>query len=136
MKIVLDTNVYISAFLSNSLAFDILLLGSKEDIKIMISPAIIAEVLEKLEFKFKVEKQNREEYLDLISNMTRSVIPSQKISVVTSDEDDNRILECAKESKADLIITMDKHLLKLKKFEKAAIVHPKTLSWITPDLFS
>jgi predicted nucleic acid-binding protein len=42
---------------------------------------------------------------------------------VLNDDPDNRVLECAKEAKADLIVTGDKHLLNLKTFENIGITN-------------
>ena len=49
------------------------------------------------------------------------VKPTERINIF-QDEPDNRILECAGHIKADYIVTGDKHILGLKKFEDAKIV--------------
>jgi predicted nucleic acid-binding protein len=41
---------------------------------------------------------------------------------VLADEPDNRIPECARESRAELIVTGDRHLLDLGSYEETAIV--------------
>jgi uncharacterized protein len=50
------------------------------------------------------------------------VTPTETISAVQDDPDDNRILECAKASGSNAIITRDKHLLQLESYEGIAIV--------------
>lgn len=60
---------------------------------------------------------------------------TKKISIVTRDPDDNKILECALAGKADLIVTLDQDLIKLKNFRGIGIIHPKTLSWTFPEYF-
>ena len=53
------------------------------------------------------------------------VIPHQTLSVVKKDEDDNRILECGVEGKAQYIISGDKrHLLSLKQYQGIKILSP------------
>jgi predicted nucleic acid-binding protein len=47
--------------------------------------------------------------------------PRRRVAVL-EDGPDNRILECAIEAGADLIVTGDRHLLKLREFEGIAIV--------------
>jgi len=47
------------------------------------------------------------------------------LSIIKDDLDDNKVLECAKAGKVDFIVSNDKHLLKLKNFEKIKIVSPK-----------
>ncbi len=45
------------------------------------------------------------------------MIPTQVVDVVKNDPSDNRILECAIAAKSDYIITGDKHLLRLSRYE-------------------
>jgi predicted nucleic acid-binding protein len=43
---------------------------------------------------------------------------------VKADKDDNKIIEAAVEAKADFIISGDKHLLEMKKYQRIKIVSP------------
>jgi hypothetical protein len=47
------------------------------------------------------------------------------LHVINEDSEDNRILECALASGADIIVSGDKHLLKLGKFRKTKILTPR-----------
>ena len=47
---------------------------------------------------------------------------------IVRDPADNRILECAEKTGADLIVTGDRHLLKLRRFGKTAIVRVSTVA--------
>lgn len=67
-----------------------------------------------------------------VRGVVRIVYPSQKITVVR-DPDDNKILECAKEAKADAILTFDKDLLVLKEYEGIKIIHPSTMQYLFPN---
>jgi putative PIN family toxin of toxin-antitoxin system len=134
MKFVLDTSVYIAAFLNKGLASNILLLGKQGAVKLYISPEIQEEVEEILAWKFKVDNYQIMVFMDLVLKSTKKVIPQQVLNVIKADPDDNKILECTVEAQADLIISMDKHLIKLKKYKRIGIVHPKTLTWIIPKL--
>jgi predicted nucleic acid-binding protein len=49
------------------------------------------------------------------------VEPSPHLHVL-QDEPDNRILECAAESRADFIVTGDRRLLDLRQYETAKVV--------------
>lgn len=135
MRIVLDSNVYIAAFLNKGLASDILLLGEKGKVQLFTSSEIISEIKSILNKKFKINKADIDEFADLIKHCSQKVDPKQDLKVIKSDPEDNKILECAVEAKANLIVTMDKHLLNLKSYEITGIVHPKTLTWIIPQLF-
>jgi len=57
----------------------------------------------------------------MISRAAAIVRPSRKVAVL-EDAPDNRILECAVTAGADLIVTGDHHLLKLREFEGIPIV--------------
>lgn len=135
MKLVLDTNVYIAAFLNKGLASDILILAQRRKIELFVSQTIIKEIRQKLLEKFGVNQKMRQEFIDLILQIATLVKPVEKLNIIKADPTDNQILECALKAKAGLIISMDKHLLKIKSFNGIGIVHPKTLTWIIPSLF-
>lgn len=135
MKLVLDTNVYIAAFLQKGLASDILTLGEESKIEIFISLEILKEIVDKLEKKFKVDEERTSKFISVVGRSTNRVSPTKNLDIIKVDPDDNMFLECAVEANANLIVTMDKHLLKLKSFEGIGIVHPKTLTWIIPKFF-
>jgi len=52
------------------------------------------------------------------------VNPAIRVDVVTADPNDNIILECALESKADIIVSGDQHLLAVIEFKGMRIVSP------------
>jgi len=98
--------------------------------RLYTSPAILAEVQSKLEKKLKFERSLAVEYIDVINTIATVVNPKITLNEVATDPDDNRILECAVEARADIIITADKDLLKLKKFRETQIFHPSNLKYI------
>jgi predicted nucleic acid-binding protein len=53
------------------------------------------------------------------------VEPKVRLHVIEEDEEDNKILECALASRADVIISGDKHLLELGKSKKSKILTPR-----------
>lgn len=57
-----------------------------------------------------------------IALMCILVRPNHRINVITDDPDDNRVLECAEFAGADVIISGDAHLLKLRKYAGIDIV--------------
>ena len=60
-----------------------------------------------------------------ICEFTRSADPKEKIAALKEDESDNRILECAVDAKAHVIITGDKHVHALGPFRGIAIMSPR-----------
>jgi putative PIN family toxin of toxin-antitoxin system len=62
--------------------------------------------------------------LKLLSRVASIVIPTDTLKVVVNDPDDDRILECAVAGNADLIVSGDQHLTKLKSYRGIGIVRP------------
>jgi len=123
IKVVIDTNVFISAFVFGGNALEIVRLFLKDDIEVYISPFIFEEITRILREKFLWEELKIEKLLQLIRPKVNEVYPKVKVSIIKSKDDDNRILECALESKADYIISGDKrHILPLKELEGIKIV--------------
>ena len=69
---------------------------------------------------------SEDEILDAQNSLTQVaevINPKRSVSVVKEDEADNRILECAVEARADVLVTNDKrHLLPLRSFRGIKIV--------------
>ena len=133
---VCDTNVYISSLISASGPTDeVLALGRAGKMTIAISRPIVTEIRRVLEQKLLVEKNVIDGVIKEISRFTLTVKPEKSVSVIKTNEADNRIIECAIEAKARFIITGDKkHLLSLKRFEGIRIVSPvEFLKAINPD---
>lgn len=121
-KIVFDTNVYISAFLTkNGRAEEAYLLAVKGKFQLYTSVPIITETASKLRTKFSWDDEAIKKAVRHVGSVATVVKPTVKLDIL-ADEPDNRILECAKAAEADFIVTGDKHLLVLKEFEGFRIV--------------
>lgn len=121
-KVVFDTNVYISAFLTKSgRAEEAYLHAVKGKVRLYTSVPIITETASKLKTKFSWDDEAIKKTVRHVSSVATVVKPTLKLTIL-ADEPDNRILECAKAAEADLIVTGDKHLLVLKEFEGSRIV--------------
>jgi predicted nucleic acid-binding protein len=58
--------------------------------------------------------------------LSQLVLPRVRLAVVTAKESDNRVLECAVEGQADVIVTGDrKHLLPLGSYAGIPIITPR-----------
>ncbi|RJQ18412.1 MAG: putative toxin-antitoxin system toxin component, PIN family [Nitrospiraceae bacterium] len=121
MKVVFDTNVYISALTShNSKAEEAYLFAIEGKIELYTSVAILTETAKKLREKFLWEDNNITDALKHISKVATVLKPRKHLNIL-QDAPDNRILECATEANADLIITGDKHLLDLKQYQGISV---------------
>jgi putative PIN family toxin of toxin-antitoxin system len=126
MRVVLDTNVLLSA-----LAFP----GSKPDqvlqrirqgeVTLFLSAFILAELERILRDKFRFTTRQTDERVAVIRRMATLVEPTERIALVVAKDDDNRILECAVAARADYLVTGDKeHLLPLRSIGVTQILTP------------
>jgi len=130
LKIVFDSNVYISALLFKGIPGDILEIAQKDKIVLVVSEEIIAETERILEDKFKWPRHNIDKFKKRLSDISENVKPGIKLNIIKERESDNRILECAVSGDANLIVSGDKHLLKLKSYKNIPIVRPKYLTYL------
>lgn len=122
LKTVFDTNVYISALITPGRnAQKAFLLALEKEIDLFTSIPILTETARKLRDKFLWDDDHVKTAVKHIGKIATVVKPKIRLNVL-NDEADNRILECAKQAEADLIVTGDKHLLGLKEFEGIDIV--------------
>jgi uncharacterized protein len=126
MRIVLDTNVLISALaFPNSKPDQILSRGRSGEIELFTSAFILAELDRILREKFGFSAREAAVRVRLIRSFARLAEPTEYVSVVTAKDDDNRIIECALAAQADYLVTGDKkHLLPLKTYRSIKIVSP------------
>ena len=122
MKVVFDTNIYISAFvIPGGNAEKAYLKAIDNNFDLYTSIAILTELANKLDKKFGWEKHKIEQLVKSIGKLA-IVYKSKPWLHVVSDEPDNRVLECALQATAEFIVTGDKHLLKLNKYENTEII--------------
>lgn len=129
LRIVFDTNVYISAALFGRRAETVMRLASAGQVQLITSEVILAELRGKLLGKLAWSDSQTQLFLDTIRKMAEVVAPDMTLDVVPDDEDDNRIVECAVAGQADLIVTFDKDLLRLKAYETTGIITPRQLTF-------
>ena len=121
LRVVFDTNVYISAFMApDSKAEDAFLIAVEGKVELYTSVAILTETAGKLRDKFLWDDDKITAALKHISRVATVLRTTRRLNVL-ADEADNRVLECAKESEAHLIVTGDRHLLSLKEYDGTGI---------------
>jgi uncharacterized protein len=125
LRVVLDTNVYISAFTHpQGQPFQIWRKALQGDYALLVSPSIVTEVAGVLKLKFDWDDTRTGRRIKLLAKAAEIVVPRIRLQVITDDEADNRILECAVAGKADLVVSGDQHLRRLKFFQGIGIVRP------------
>lgn len=125
-RAVFDSNVYVSALIYGGKPEDLIKRchGRNKQIELYCSPTILKETADVLSSdKFNWPEPRIIKVIRHIARIANIVEPKSVISVL-SDKSDNRILECAQESKADFIVSGDSHLLNLKEYENISILKP------------
>jgi uncharacterized protein len=138
LRLVLDTNIYISAALKpESFIYKLVLDSVANNLaSYYSSPEILLELQDKLENKFSFSRANAVKFINRLEKSVTVVRPLIKLEVVERDADDDKILECAVEVNADLVVSADKDLISLKIYEGIKILHPNSLKYIFPQLSS
>jgi putative PIN family toxin of toxin-antitoxin system len=121
IRVVLDSNIYISAVLFGGNPRRILQLAEKRAFELVVSQEIRSEVEETLQEKFCWKRTEVARVADLLWAHARLVFPQSSVADC-SDPDDDRVLECALDSSARIIATGDGHLLILDPWRGIRIV--------------
>jgi len=125
MKVVLDTNILISAIAFGGMPRIILEKVTKGDIQLVLSDPILEEVQGVLlGKKFRYPAHIVVEIAQQLISLAEIVYPKEAISVIKNDPPDNRILECASTGKVKFIVSGDADLLSVKSFRKIEILTP------------
>ena len=130
VKVVFDTNIWISIFMKKTLGEEFSEILGKERIEIYTSEQILKEVSKVLVYPkiselLELSGISMREILQNILRNSISVKPKFKLNIIKEDPEDNKILDCALQAKANFIVSGDKHLLKLRKFKNTKIVTPR-----------
>lgn len=122
MKVVFDTNILVSALVFPGGRGEAALLRiADEKDQLVLSKPILDELLGVLARKFSRDAEELARAAVLISELSLSVKPRQRLRVV-KDDPDNRILECAAAGRADAIVTGDRALLALREYRGVRII--------------
>ncbi len=133
-RVVFDTNVFVSAYAFGGKPAELMRLAIVGEIVLVTSAAILAELARVLADKFGFEADRVEQVIGQIARIAEVVRPVSRIEIV-SDEPDNRVLECAREGAANLIVSGDAHLLELGAFEGIRVLSPsQTLALLADSL--
>ncbi|MBI2170912.1 MAG: putative toxin-antitoxin system toxin component, PIN family [Chloroflexi bacterium] len=130
MKAVIDTNVVVSWLISPAgtpaRTFNLLYERAFQPV---VSREILAEYRRALLYE-RVARRHRftpneiDHRLEELRELAVIVEPQTRLHVIPDDPDDNKFLECAVEGEADYIVSGDRHLLKLGRYQGIEILPP------------
>jgi len=126
VKIILDTNVFISGIFFSGPPAQILKAWKDRKIQIVLSTEILNEyrrVAEELSEKFP--SVNIESILEILTVYCELVETTGVSITVSEDPDDDMFLECAIACNGKIIVSGDKHLLKLSGYEGIDVLKPR-----------
>ena len=125
MRVVLDTNVFISGIHWTGASKKIVEAWFDDRFELISSEEIMQELAETLlKFKKPLSQEDILHWISLIASKSIIVAPLIKLEVIKADPDDNIFLEAALEGNADYIVSQDNHLLKVKEYSGIKIVNP------------
>lgn len=129
LRIVFDSNVFISALLFDGPPRQVMELAKERKLVLVSSKPIIEETARVLRTKFSWPNHKVNQFVRQIGRLAELHVPKEELSVV-NDSADNRVIECAACGKAHLIISGDKHLLKVKTYKGIPIQKTKYISYL------
>jgi putative PIN family toxin of toxin-antitoxin system len=126
VKVVIDTNIFVSSFFGGN-PRKIIDLWKNEKITLCLSNAILDEYVDVLGRIGLKEEDELEELLSLFSKGFNIVFTTKtpKIKIIKNDPDDDKFVECAVALKAQTIITGDKEVLAIKEYMGIRILTPQ-----------
>ncbi len=134
MRAAFDTNVLVAAFVAEGICSKLLTRGRKKQFHLIVCPIILQEFGCVLIKKFSATQNEARSALQIVSEGIHSVVrPSQSVQSVCRDPDDDAILACALEARADYLVTGDVDLLELKVFKGIRIVTPRDFELLFND---
>lgn len=127
-KVILDTNVVVSALIQRSYPYLILMDYFEREFRLCVSENLMTEYYEVLNrdkfSKFADFKIKAEAVLLDIENNASFFYPKKKVRQI-KDADDNMLLELAQECKADFLVTGNSNDFTISRYKKTKIVSPR-----------
>ena len=125
MKVVFDTNVLIAALITEGLCSSLLIRARKHNFDLILSDDILREFKGILKNKFKLSSADISEIIAIITEAASEIIHKTTCSpCICRDPNDDMIIACAVEARAQFIISGDHHLIDLGTYENIRIVNP------------
>jgi hypothetical protein len=125
MKVVIDTNVIISSYMSkNSPPAQIFGKWENSELELLCSEAILEEYqstfrYERLRQYHKLSDERIEAEIQKIRQFSRLIDVTEEAQVIRADPSDDKFLACAVAGNADYIVSGDKHLLNLGSYKES-----------------
>ena len=139
-KAVLDSVVLVSAFLNEKGLAGVLLILCGEKKNLYTAEEILQEtrrvLLEKTHIrrKYAYRDEDVDEFLESIREISTIVFNLPNLRVVERDPKDDMVVACAVAANAAYIVSRDRHLLDIEKYEGIEIVSPETFMQVLREM--
>ena len=126
MKVILDTNVFISGIFFKGIPFEILRAWRNHKIELVMSKEILDEYIKVGdELSGKYTGVSIIPFLNLVVENASFFEAHRLKEKICDDPDDDKFIECAIASNTKIIVSGDKHLLKVSGYKKINILRPR-----------
>jgi uncharacterized protein len=131
-KAVLDSTVLVSAFLRpNGVAHQLLLHAQAGEFLIVLSEEILSETervlltYHRIRKRYHYSDEQVDGYLSALRSVSLVTSAPPIVRIVTRDPNDDMIIACALKAQTTHIISRDKDLLSMLKYDRITIVSPE-----------
>jgi putative PIN family toxin of toxin-antitoxin system len=126
VKLVLDTNVIVSALIWGGEPYKLIRAAAEGDIELYTSPALLAELRdvigrEHLVLRLAQQRSSVEQAIHLYGELAIVVSPLATPRVVPNDPDDDHVIAAGISGQVDLIVSGDRHLLGIGRHDGITI---------------
>lgn len=128
LRVILDTNVLLSGIFFGGVPGRLLAAWQEDRIEIVLSPAILEEYQEAgadLTARYPVIETSLSTILALVTQTAEIVDAPDLAQRVSADPADDKFLACALAAQAPLIVSGDRHLLRVNGWSGIAIITPR-----------
>ncbi|MCB0025154.1 MAG: putative toxin-antitoxin system toxin component, PIN family [Caldilinea sp.] len=133
MRVVVDTNILVSAVLGGALKV-IVDAWKAQKFTLIVSEPIVHEYLDVLNRpKFKLTQEELSATTDFLLTLAEFVTPLETVSAIVADPTDNKFLDAALAANADYLVSGDAHILDLESFRGIPILTARKFIDRLPD---
>jgi len=127
IRVTPDTNVLISALFYCGNERVVLEAAVEGHLQFVLSMEIIDELIRVLEKKFKADPELTRDYVLRLNELSDIVTPRKLPGKLVRDREDVKVIECAHSGHSDYIVSGDRDLLSLKRYQQTRILSPREL---------
>jgi putative PIN family toxin of toxin-antitoxin system len=123
LRIVLDTNILISAVIAEGRPRDLLKMAIQRRYLLIKSKETVEEFVEVLQRpKFEMTKKEITKAKSVLIRTGKTIKVTSKRRVIAEDPDDDILINTALDGNADYLVSGDPHLLGLSKYKNIDII--------------